>query len=216
MTLRSGHGNGAGVPRVEVLPVNELPRGVQAPAQDASTGERRPDGTWAKGARTAQRAGGTARAGATALARRLRLGDTFADPRFEPYARAARDFRRAQVTRLGRDVGGGQCGPGPASIVATASLQLAASRFFFEVLGDMTAGSRLGDASRQNLLAAHELCAREAQGRPKPRPAWELLLRPARPADALPPSDGPSSVEGVGDAATPEPERALAESGGPS
>jgi hypothetical protein len=49
--------------------------------------------------------------------------------------------------------------------VASASLQLAASRFAFEVLGDMTLGSRLADASRQNLLAAHELCAREATAR---------------------------------------------------
>jgi hypothetical protein len=42
---------------------------------------------------------------------------------------------------------------------------LAASRFAFEVLGNLALGSRLGDASRQNLLAAFELCAREAGAR---------------------------------------------------
>jgi hypothetical protein len=30
MTLRNSHGTGAGVPRVEVLPADELPAGVQA------------------------------------------------------------------------------------------------------------------------------------------------------------------------------------------
>ncbi len=172
MTLRTGHGNGAGTPRIEVLPVDELPIGVHAPALAEHTGERDDGGRFAPGARTAQSAGGAASREQTRLARRLSLGDTFADPRFEPYAKAARAFRRAQVTRLARDVGGGTCGPAPASIVASASLQLAASRFAFEVLGDMTLGSTLADASRQNLLAAHELAAREAAARPPVPPAW--------------------------------------------
>jgi len=88
-----------------------------------------------------------------------------ADPRFEPYARAGRAFRRAQVTQLARTVGGGHCGPAPASFVASAAWQLAGSRFAFEVLGDMVLGSRLANDSRQNLLAAFELTAREAQAR---------------------------------------------------
>jgi hypothetical protein len=56
-------------------------------------------------------------------------------------------------------------------MVYSAALQLAASRY----LSDRAAAdgepalfaqaSRLADASRQNLLAAHELCAREAQAR---------------------------------------------------
>jgi hypothetical protein len=46
-------------------------------------------------------------------------------------------------------------------------LQLAASRFTFEVLGDMVLGSPLANDSRQNLLAAHELCAKDSQSRPK-------------------------------------------------
>ncbi len=75
-------------------------------------------------------------------------------------------------TELARSVGGGVCGPGPSSVVASASLALAWSRY----LSDEAAGTgdlelamrsaRRGETSRQHLLAAHELCAREAQARP--------------------------------------------------
>jgi len=170
VTLRTGHGTGAGTPRIEVLPVDELPAGMPADTGQSSPGDRGDGGRFARGNAIAV-AGGRARAGHTRLARRLRLGETFADPRFESYAQAARGFRQAHVAALARSVGGGYCGPAPASIVATASLQLAASRFAFEVLGDMVLGSRLGDASRQNLLAAHELCAREAIARKDAHPA---------------------------------------------
>lgn len=174
MALRTGHGKGAGVPRIEVLPADELPAGIQAaPLAEHST-ERDEAGRFQPGARTAQSAGGSATRERTRLANRLALGETFADPRFEAYARAARAFRRVHVARLAREVGGGVCGPAPSSIVASAALQLASSRFAFEVLGDMALGSRLADASRQNLLAAHELCAREAASRPqrKDAPIW--------------------------------------------
>lgn len=177
MALRSGHGAGAGVPRVEVLPADELPQGTQAPALAERTGERDAGGRWQPGARTAQSAGGAATRGMTRLARRLRLGETFADPRFEPYAKAARAFRREQCRQLAQSVGGGVCGVAPSSIVATAALQLAASRFALEVLGDLQLGSRLGNDSRQNLLAAHELCAREAAARPKRAEALPWLTQ---------------------------------------
>lgn len=166
MTLRTGHGRGAGSPRIEVLPADELPAGVPADARAESPSDRGERGKFAEGNSLAA-SGGRARSGHTRLARRLRLGETFADPRFEPYAAAARGFRRAHVTGLARTVGGGHCGPAPASIIASAALQLAGSRFAFEVLGDMALGSRLADASRQNLLAAHELAAREAAARPR-------------------------------------------------
>jgi hypothetical protein len=73
MALRNGHGTGSGVPRVEVLPADELPQGVQAPALASARGERRPDGTFAPGARTMQAAGGRATAGKTRLTARLGL-----------------------------------------------------------------------------------------------------------------------------------------------
>lgn len=168
MTLRKGHGRGAGVPRIEVLPPDELPKGVQAIVQVESKDERRPNGTFAPGARTVQSDGGRSRRDQTRLARRMGLAILPDDAAFAPYKRAAADFRRTHATHLARTVGGGVCGPGPSSIIATAAWQLAASRYLFDVgaaSGDaktMLEASRLGDASRQNLLAAHELCANEA------------------------------------------------------
>lgn len=151
------------------MPADELPAGVPGPVQAVELAsaklERRKNGTFKPGARAAQSLGGKAHRDKTRLSDRLALGDTFKDKRFAPYARAAKDFRRAHVTKLAQTVGGGECSAGPASIVASAALQLAASRFAFEVLGDMQLGSRLANDSRQNLLAAHELCAREARAR---------------------------------------------------
>lgn len=176
MTLRSGHGTGAGVPRIEVLPVDELPRGVQEPQQVPASIERRTNGTFAKGARTLQAAGGRARKGNTRLAAKLGLSSLPEGAAFAPYKASAVTFRRVQCAELARNVGGGICGPAPSSLVATAALQLAWSRY----LSDLAAlendaelalkASKLADASRQSLLAAHELCAREAQARPKVRP----------------------------------------------
>lgn len=181
MTLRSAHGRarecGATVV-VEAPPVDELPAGVPADARAGSPTDRGAGGRFAPGNSLAA-AGGRSRSGHSRLARRLRLGESFADPRFEPYARAARGFRRAHVTTLARTVGGGHCGPAPASIIASAALQLAASRFAFEVLGDLALGSRLADASRQNLLAAHALCAQEAAARPKDPDAAHRALATA-------------------------------------
>jgi hypothetical protein len=171
VTLRTSTTEGRAPVHVEAPRVDELPEGVQAPEQVASTSERTTGGTWAKGARTDQSKGGRARSGATRLARRMGLTDLDADPAFAPYKRAASDFRRAQVMSLARTVGGGHCGPAPASIIASAAWQLAASRFLFDTAaGDvakLTAASRLANDSRQNLLAAFELAAREAQARPR-------------------------------------------------
>ena len=165
--------NGRGAVHVEVARADELPRGVPVDAREPSPNDRGAAGRFAEGNSLAIE-GGRARSGHTRLARKVALGESFADPRFEPYARAARAFRRAHVATLARSVGGGVCGPGPSSIVASAALQLAGSRFAFEVLADMALGSRLADSSRQNLLAAHELCAREAAARPQTS-ARELL-----------------------------------------
>lgn len=170
MTLRSGHGNGAGVPRVEVLPADELPAGIPAPAREELPTDRGARGKFAPGNSLAGR-GGKARNGTTKLAARLGLQALLASSDFAQYQRSAVTFRKAQCSELARTVGGGVCGPGPSSVVASAAWQLAASRFLFEraaASGDtdlMAQASRLADASRQNLLAAHELCAKEAQAR---------------------------------------------------
>ena len=106
MAIRTGHGNGAGSPRVEVLPPDELPAGLPVDARDESPTDRGDRGKFADGNSLAA-SGGRARSGHTRLARKLRMGESFADPRFEPYAAAARGFRRAHVATLARAVGGG-------------------------------------------------------------------------------------------------------------
>lgn len=170
MTLRTGHGNGAGVPRVEVLPVDELPAGLPGPARLESPTDRGEGGKFAAGNRLASQ-GGKARQGKTRLAERMSLRSLPTGNDFAPYRKSAVSFRRAQCAELARNVGGGVCGPAPSSFVASAALQLAWSRYFSDVAaetGDAQAAltaSRLADASRQNLLAAHELAAKEAQAR---------------------------------------------------
>jgi hypothetical protein len=172
MAIRTGHGTGKGQPRVEVLPVDELPDGVPAPTLEPPTNERTRDGRFKKGAQAIQRQGALARKGTTRLSAKLGLEQIESDPAFEKYKRAAADFRRTQVTHLARNVGGGTCGPAPASMVASAAWQLAASRFLFDNARGRTEwmklASQLSNDSRQNLLAAHELCAKEAKSRPAP------------------------------------------------
>lgn len=172
MALRSAHGNGAGaLLRVETAPVDELPEGVQGPPQAAARHERRPNGTFAKGARSVQAAGGRATAGKTRLAAKLGLSQLPEASDFAPYRRAAATFRRVQCADMARTIGGGVCGPGPSSIVASAALALAWSRYLSDLAartGDPELAARavrMGEASRQSLLTAHELCAREAQAR---------------------------------------------------
>jgi hypothetical protein len=160
------------VPRVEVLPADELPAGVPAWRPPTMPTERTANGRFAPGSATAQAAGGKAKAGSTRLARRLGLAVDIPESQFSPYRRAAADFRRAQVAHLARTVGGGHLGPAPASLIATAALQLAVSRYLFDRAEtvsekELTLASRLGNESRQNLLAAHELAAREAKCRPR-------------------------------------------------
>jgi hypothetical protein len=81
-----------------------------------------------------------------------------------PFLDDAEQFAKYETARLAKTVGGGVCEGAPASFVQSAALQLAGSRAAFAA-GDMALGSRLADASRQNLLAAFELCAREAVAR---------------------------------------------------
>jgi hypothetical protein len=185
MALRSGHGNGKGVPHVEVLPADELPAGVQATALASAGTERRSDGTFAPGARTAQRAGGLATRGRSRLTVRLGLATLPSSAAFGPYRASAATFR---CSELARSVGGGVCGPGPSSVVASAALALAWSRYLSDLAastGDpelAMRSARLGETSRQHLLAAHELCAREAQARPRATSSLEeRILGSAQP-----------------------------------
>jgi hypothetical protein len=81
---------------------------------------------------------------------------------FADYIPDALDFAAAEALRLERDIGGGVLGEGPRSLVDSAALQLAASRWKF-ALGEVLEASRLADASRANLMSAEDQCAREAQ-----------------------------------------------------
>lgn len=183
MALRNGHGKGAGVPRLEVLPADELPKGVAALQPSLAALPRPP---YAKGSAEAQEAGrrgGKAKAGTTALASGLGLAKTFADPSLEPYRCAAENFARLHINRLSQTVGGGVIEPGWSSVVWSAAFQLAGSRWAFEVKGDVSLGSKLANDSRQNLLAAHELAARMASARTKPD-LTSLIAAASRPRGA--------------------------------
>jgi hypothetical protein len=176
MVLRRTSSSGRGQVHVEVARPDELPAGEPGPARSESPSDRGDGGKFARGNRVAS-AGGRARSGATKLATKLGLAGIVGDATFAPYKAAADAFKRAHVRVLASTVGGGDCGPAPSSIVASAALQLAASRWAFD-RGKYELGSSLANSSRQNLLAAHELCAREGEARAKqPDPDfWSKLL----------------------------------------
>jgi hypothetical protein len=153
-----------------VLPPDELPAGMPDDARGGSPGDRGAGGRFAQGNALA-RAGGHAKRGKSRLTVRLGLSTLSAGDAFGPYRRDAATFRRVQCAELARTVGAGVCGPGPSSIVASAALALAWSRFLSDqaaATGDselVMRSAKLGETSRQHLLAAHELCAKEAMRR---------------------------------------------------
>jgi hypothetical protein len=167
MALRKGHGKGAGVPRIEVLPADELPAPLPGKAAPLA---RRTDGTIADSvtAKALGAAGGRAKHSKAKLLSGLGLADLGETEEFRPYWLAVEDWVRAHLAVLA-GMCGGSVGPGPASIVGTAGVQLASSRFFSDRgtksrdRKDFETASKLGDASRQNLLAAYELARREAE-----------------------------------------------------
>lgn len=156
-------------------PSDRVPDGAPAETKD----DRRQGGLFAPGNNLAKR-GGKAHANHLRLTSRMGLKDLDEQNRFRPYKRAAVSFRRAQCALLAHSVGGGLCGPGPSSLVASAALQLAWSRYLSDTAAEsgdpelILQSSRLADASRANLLAAHELCAKEAQARQRGEPDLPL------------------------------------------
>ena len=168
MPVERSHGR----PYPQASRADELPVGVPDVARAESPGDRGEGGRFAAG-NTLAVVGGRSKAGKGRLASRLGLGKLPEGNDFAPYKASASTFRRAQCGELARHVGGGICGPGPSSLVASAALQLAWSRYLSDqaaLTGDADAAlkaSKLADASRNSLLAAHELCAREAAARPR-------------------------------------------------
>lgn len=165
--------------------------------------ERHADGRFASGdaAREAARRGGLAKAANNVhrWARSLGMGRLLqgleAEDRLVPFTKDADAWYRAQVQHVASVVGGGVCSPGVCSIIRTSAWERCFSAFLFEA-GAMRAfawdrddrrtnqkvlprtdlllvASRLGDSSRQNLLAAHSLAALEARSRADAAPAGD-------------------------------------------
>lgn len=183
MSHRTNTTRGRQLVHVEAPRIDEHPAGVPGP-NAAPTPARDASGRYQAGhpqTIAAARAAGRSRARHTALSHTLGLASQ--DPAWLKLKGQAEAFRRAQVRVLRETVGGGQCGPAPASCVASAALALAGSRLAFD-RGDFELASRLAVESRQHLLAAQELCAREAQARPRPSATQARLeaLRSGSPA----------------------------------
>ena len=93
---------------------------------------------------------------------------------FSAYRRKAASFRRVACRELAA-LAGGTCGAGPSSFIATAAIQLAWSRYLFDLaaksddhgskdhLDLVKTASKLGDSSKQNYLGAYELAVREGK-----------------------------------------------------
>lgn len=156
---------------VEIPRADELSDGIPEPARQEPSGERGPDGRFLPGNITSA-TGGRGKVGAIKLARQMGLHGESCE-KIAKYERNAEDFRRHEVARVARLVGGGYCGAGPASIIAGAAMQRCMAAYTFDEAkrtGDIDLflkASRLTNDSRQNLLAAHELCVREAKARIK-------------------------------------------------
>ncbi len=177
--IRTAHGNGASaLARVETPPVDELPAGIRSEYGPSERSNRGPNGRFVKG-----NTAGRARRGQTRLSTALQLAKADDPGGMRKYIRAADAWRAAQADELARSVGGGYCGPGPTSILATAALALAASRFLFDQAvaeggnpEKLTRAAKLGDSHRQALLTATALCAQEAETRPRSRTATDEAL----------------------------------------
>jgi hypothetical protein len=193
MTLRSAHGRAkelGSIAAVEVSPADELPVGVPAPARPVAL--RDASGRLLPGAGTSAlaREGAKAAHESRQLAALLGLWTPPEDHAFASYARLAKEWRDAHIAELGATVGGGEVGPGPASVISTAALELGASRWLFDQGAKegnakmLLEASRLADSSRQNVLAGHELAAREAvaRGAGGGQPASNSLIEAIRDA----------------------------------
>lgn len=172
MALRQGHGAGRGTPRIETLPFDELPVGLPAPAHVENPSDRGDRGQFAAGNSLASK-GGKAKRGKTRLSVKLGLRDLPDSADFAPYKSAALTFQRAHIAEVTTHVGGGVCGTGPSSMIASAALALAWSRYLSDLAADtndaaMAAKSiELAEKSSALLAKAHEYAAKEAKARPK-------------------------------------------------
>lgn len=170
--VRTGHGAGKGQPHVEV-PRDAMPRPVAAPSagngaplvfrQDGQIGD-------SATARELQRRSVEKRARNLRLVDSLGLAAIAEASAFAPYRTGAEHFVEHHLGELAT-LAGGKVGSAPSTMVASAALQLAASRYCFDRFAEtadaalMKLGSSLANDSRQNLLAAYSQAVLEAHGR---------------------------------------------------
>ena len=222
MALRARHGRARAfgvAPVLECLPCDELPAGVPAEAEPPTAPGRDPNGRFLPGNASAAR-GGRAKAGRTKLAASLGLSTLPSASVLARYKAGAESLRRATTTSLAKSVGGGEVGPLPGTLVASGSLALAWSRYFFDQAALLAAsnptqaatfaglGAKLSESSSRLLREAFEYAAREAEIRKASEPRKDPLedfMSDAdayeRAVDALSPVEMVAHKRQVGDAA---------------
>lgn len=143
---------------VEAPRAHELPNGTPAPPLVEKPAERKPNGQFAKGARTVQVAGG--RVGVSKLAHHI---GSISD--LPPIWRGrARAFRKSACAEIARDVGGGSCGVVASAMVKLAAEALALAEYALEK-GDFDQHRKLGESARMHLVYAREHAAKAALAR---------------------------------------------------
>lgn len=163
VTLRKAHGNGAAaLVRSERRPLDEIPPPT---ADDTATGlalARERGRPFQPGNRA-----GAGRKPALAL---LGQAVSTADPRYRRALRRAAAYRSRRAREFAVE-GGGYLGAGPAAMLASSALALAASRVLHELASEtldpdlFVKAAMLADKSRQQELTAVDLAAREASAR---------------------------------------------------
>ncbi len=176
MTWRKGHGNGVGVPRIEVLPPDELPDPVPAPVAEVvgpinrDTSGRILDSA---AARALGQKGGLAKAKKRQALKGLNLSKLAEDDAFHPYWKLGEEWIFERLTDLAAQAGG-YVGPCPTSMIVLAGRSYVQSLFYAD-LADKIGGiagvdlhmkaNNLGEKSRIQNMAAYEMAVREAKAR---------------------------------------------------
>jgi len=162
MALRTGHGNGAGSPRIETLPADELPK-AQAVGADPIEAGRDP--------KTKRLTSSEAARAMAKLPRRSRFipRKLALDPRFERHNLRRLEWQRKRMAELQAAHGGVSHGVG--AMLNAAGWLYAGAEFAAELAaesGDLElfkTSATLSSTARQHELASWELSAREAEGR---------------------------------------------------
>jgi hypothetical protein len=99
------------------------------------------------------------------------LGLDADDPAFAPYREEAEAFLAHETERLAREAGAGVLSPSCASILASAAMQLAASRYLFDRANGkaelLKLASALANDSKASLISVFGLAREEAKQRPQ-------------------------------------------------